>query len=310
MGKRGLGRGLAALISDTMPEEREGAVREIPVAQIVPNPYQPRTLFDPLKMEELIASVREHGILQPVLVRRAGHERYQLVAGERRFRAAQSAGLEVVPALVKEVTEREQLEMAVVENVQREDIGVMEAARAYRRLMDEFDMTQEMVAQRVGKSRSGVANTVRLLSLPEEVQFSVERGEITEGHARALLTAEDEASILRAWQIVLKKRLSVRDTESLARDIKTGALSAGDPAALPSSPGKSSVKDSALGSESRRVTFSDPNEAALSDTLQQALGTKVTIRRTSREEGRIEIEFYSNQELDRLTELLIHGRYE
>src|ERR1051325_6862145 len=154
MEKRGLGRGLAALISDTMTEAGESQGRELPIQQIAANPHQPRTLFDPLKMEELVASVREHGILQPVLVRRIGHERYQLVAGERRYRAAQQAGLAVIPALVRECTEREQLEMAVVENVQREDIGPLEAARAYRRLIDEFQMTQETVSQRVGKSRS------------------------------------------------------------------------------------------------------------------------------------------------------------
>src|SRR5262249_44076276 len=147
-----------------------GQVHEIPVTQVEANPYQPRVLFDPEKMADLVASVQEHGILQPVLVRRVGPDRYQLVAGERRFRAAQKAGLSSIPAVVKECTEREQLEMAVVENLQREDIGVLEAARAYRRLIDEFAMTQDTVSQRVGKSRSAVANTLRLLKLPEEVQ--------------------------------------------------------------------------------------------------------------------------------------------
>ena len=191
MEKKGLGRGLAALISDSMAEGDGAQVRELPVSHIVANPFQPRTLFDPLKQEELVASIREHGVLQPVLVRRVGHERFQLVAGERRFRAAQAAGLTTIPALVKECSDREQLEIAIVENVQREDIGVIEAARAYRRMIDEFNMTQDMVSQRVGKSCSAVANMLRLLSLPEQVQDSVELGEISEGHGRALMMAED-----------------------------------------------------------------------------------------------------------------------
>src|ERR1041385_5746847 len=220
MEKRGLGRGLAALISDTMSEDTQAQVLEIPIDQIVANPFQPRTLFDPIKQEELVASIREHGVLQPILVRRVGHERYQLVAGERRYRATHVAGLPTIPALVKDCTEREQLEIAVVENVQREDIGPLEAARAYRRMSDEFGMTQETIAQRVGKSRTSITNTLGLLDLPEAVQESIERGEITEGHARALKTIRDTPSLLRAWQVVLKRGLSVRETEKLARELR------------------------------------------------------------------------------------------
>jgi ParB family chromosome partitioning protein len=309
MEKRGLGRGLAALIPEA-PEagESSGLVREIPIDQVAANPYQPRTLFDPLKMEELVASVREHGILQPVLVRRVGHERYQLVAGERRFRAAQAAGLAVVPALIREVSEREQLEMAVVENVQREDIGVMEAARAYRRLIDEFGMIQDTVAQRVGKSRSAISNTLRLLDLPEIVQESVERGDISEGHARALLMAKEEAAILRVWQMVIKnmdRRLSVRETEKMAREMLS-----------PNSSGQNAVQ---AGGKEKRVQNdrgerdgdylgADPNEAAVADLLQQALGTKVSIRHAAGGTGRIEIEFYSRHDLNRLVDLLLNER--
>ena len=214
MQKHGLGRGLSALIpenrlanSDSLiAAEADGAVRQIPVAQVEANPYQPRTLFDPEKMADLVASVREHGILQPVLVRKMAPERYQLVAGERRFRAAERAGLPSVPAIVKDCTDREQLEMAVVENLQREDIGAIEAARAYRRLIDEFEMTQDSIAQRVGKSRSAVANVLRLLKLPNEVQESVEQGEISEGHARALMMAESVPAILHAWNATTMPR--------------------------------------------------------------------------------------------------------
>lgn len=304
MEKRGLGRGLAALISETASEESGAQVQALPLGQIAPNPFQPRTLFDPLKMEELVASVREVGILQPVLVRRVGHERYQLVAGERRFRAAQAAGLTSVPALVKEISEREQLEMAVVENVQREDIGVMEAARAYRRLIDEFQMTQETVSHRVGKSRTSVANTLRLLQLPEEVQDSIERGEISEGHGRALLMAESDEAILHTWRNVLKRHLSVRDAEKLAREARERAVSASSPL----TPGLSSA--TANGDSARNSPFAppDPHEASVTDALQQALGTKVTLRRGAGGAGRIEIEFYSAQELERVVEVLLQGR--
>ena len=199
-------------------------------------------------------------------------ERYQLVAGERRFRAAEKAGLATIPAIVKDCTDREQLEMAVVENLQREDIGAIEAARAYRRLIDEFEMTQDTVAQRVGKSRSAIANVLRLLRLPDEVQESVEQGEITEGHARALMMAEFSPAILHAWHETRRKHLSVRETEQLAR--KSREAMRGRQAA-----GRSGVE---AGREQRRATAPaaadrpDPNEADVTDRLQQALGTKVS----------------------------------
>lgn len=304
MEKRGLGRGLSALIPESQALDREGQVREIPVGQVVANPYQPRILFDPIKMEELVASIREHGILQPVLMRQVGHERYQLIAGERRFRAAQIAGLRVIPALVKESDERESLEMAIVENVQREDIGVMEAARAYKRMTDEFGMSLDTISQRVGKSRSAISNTTRLLDLPEEIQESLECGEITEGHGRAILTAGVREDILRVWQAVVKKRLSVRETEKLARELKTATLSQTDVAISSQAVignGASGVANSEPNSRFPRL---DPNESAVAEALQQALGTKVTLRHTSGGAGRIEIEFYSAQERDRLVELL------
>ncbi len=305
MEKRGLGRGLSALISDSMDEQQGAQVREIPISGIVPNPFQPRTLFDPLKQEELVASIKEHGILQPVLVRRIGHERYQLVAGERRFRAAQAAGLTVVPALVKDVEDKQQLEIAIVENLQREDIGVMEAARAYRRMIDEFQMTQESIAQRLSKSRSSVANTLRLLNLPEEVQDCIERGEISEGHGRALMMAEDSATILKALQNVLKRRLSVRDTEKLAREMRSSALSS-------TSASPSNTSDLGAGSGApasprhvERSSASDPNESALLDELQQMVQTKVALRRLPHGSGRIEIEFYSGDDLARILETIL-----
>jgi ParB family chromosome partitioning protein len=296
-----LGRGLAALIQETTGEAGGGQVREIPIAQIVANPYQPRGLFDPITMQNLVDSVKEHGILQPILVRAIGHERYQIVAGERRFRAAQEAGLQAVPALVRECDEREMLEIAVVENIQREDINPIEAARAYRRLIDEFGMTQETVKIRVGKSRSTVANTLRLLRLPDEVQESLEAGEITEAHGRTLLMAEDPEAIIYAWRIVVKKQLTVRDTEQLVKRVcnrsTMGAAENGNRA----DPAVDTAADRAVRPGSGVL---DPHEAGLVERLHEILGTKVSLRRTSNGGGRIEIEFYSPSDLERVAELL------
>ena len=298
MEKRGLGRGLSALIPEMAPEEEpiQGATAEIEIALIAPNPYQPRAYFDPEKMAELVASVKQHGILQPILLRPLDSGRFELIAGERRFRAAQSAGLTTIPALVREMLPKEQLEIAVVENLQREDIGPMEAARAYRRLMDEFFMTQDTVSQRVGKSRSSIANTLRLLSLPDEAQDSVERGEISEGHARALLAAESEEAILHGLKTVIKKRLSVRDTEKLAKELRERAKSANNGVVL----------DKAVVSGEIRNGI-DPNEADIADRLRQALGTKVALKRFPGGGGRIEIEFFSAPEFERVVELLLGG---
>lgn len=305
MEKRGLGRGLSALIPDSMEETQGGQVRELPLAEIVPNPYQPRTLFDPLKQEELVASIKEHGILQPILVRRIGHERYQLVAGERRFRAAQAAGLAVVPALVKEVEDRQQLEIAIVENLQREDIGVMEAARAYRRMIDEFQMTQEMVAQRLSKSRSSIANTLRLLNLPEEAQDAIERGEISEGHGRALMMAETPEAIQKALQMVVKRNLSVRDTEKLARELRAAAMSSSSSAGASNLLPRTESAESAAARLGERPALSDPNESALLEELQQMVQTKVALRRMPNGSGRLEIEFYSGDDLARILETIL-----
>ena len=305
MEKRGLGRGLSALISDSMDDRQGAQVREIPLTEIVPNPYQPRTLFDPLKQEELVASIKEHGILQPILVRRVGHERYQLVAGERRFRAAQAAGLTVVPALIKEVEDKQQLEIAIVENLQREDIGVMEAARAYRRMIDEFQMTQETVAQRLAKSRSSIANTLRLLNLPEEVQDCIERGEISEGHGRALMMAEESTAILKALQQVLRRGLSVRETEKMAREMRASAQAAAPGVLKVSADPRLNTDDSDLTGRSERSGGSDPNESSLLDELQQMVQTKVALRRMPNGSGRIEIEFYTGEDLARILETIL-----
>ena len=291
MEKRGLGRGLAALISDSAPTKTGGEVISIPLTQLTANPYQPRTQFDIEKMEELTASIREHGILQPILVIKIGHEQYELVAGERRFRAAQTAGLSIIPALVKEFSKQEQLEVAIIENLQREDIGVMETARAYRNLIDEFGLQQDAIAQRVGKSRSAISNTLRLLKLPQEIQESVELGEISEGHARALLTATEKETMLAVWKSITQKSLTVRDVERLCRvSHETPKEKTVEPNHQP---------------ESVAAQRADPNEVAFAVQLQEKLGTKVSIRRMTASSGKIEIEFYSTDELERIGEILL-----
>ena len=302
MGKRGLGKGLSALIAETSGGEQDGRVREVPVTQVTPNPYQPRTLFDPIKMEELASSIKEHGILQPILLREIGHERFQIVAGERRFRAAQSAGLTLVPAIIKECGERDLLEMAVIENVQRDDIGAMEAARAYRRMIDEFGMTQETVSRRVGKSRSSVANVLRLLDLPEFVQDSLERNEITEGHGKALLKLRDDSPALeRAWQRTVQGQLSVRATEKVVEDLLASVQFSARTASASSTEGTNGSA-SLLSSGS---LLTDPHEASLVETLRQRFGTKVYVRRDAKGGGRLELEFYNEEDLERLSEILL-----
>ncbi len=296
MEKRGLGRGLAALLTDSVTgTDSDAHVREIPINQITANPMQPRTLFDPIKLQELCLSIQEHGVLQPVLLRRVAHDSYQLLAGERRLRAAQQAGLTIIPALVRECNDHQQLEIAIVENLQREDIGAIESARAYKRMADEFNMTQEAIAARVGKSRAAIANTLGLLDLPEEVQDSIETGQISEGHARALKGLKDPAAIVLMWHSVLKRGLSVRDTERLVRESRTATT---ELAARPNGTGA----DAAIAPPRQ-----DANEAKVLEILQETLKTRVTLRKQSNGAGRIEIEFYSEEDLDRIVEQLIPG---
>lgn len=279
MEKRGLGKGLSALLSSSMAEEDAASVREVRVEQIRPNPYQPRRSFDPQKQAELVQSIREQGILQPVLLRRIAVDSYELIAGERRFRAAAEAGLTVIPAIVRECTDTQMLELALIENIQREDISPVEAALAYQRLINEFGMTQQEVARRVGKAQPTIANTLRLLSLPPPVLDSLSRGEISEGHARSLLQVAPEAR-LSAWETVVRRRLTVRETERLAREMRDGLP---DPLAAPPRTDAAHAKD--------------PHYVAVEETLRAALGTKVSLK-WSGEIGRIEIEFYSEEQLE------------
>ena len=298
---RGLGRGLDALIppapSGTAPQGgQEGTqvhagVLTVPVTDIIPNPRQPRTSIPAEALSELAASIREHGMIQPLIVTRArpnGPARYQLIAGERRWRAAQMAGLEAVPVLVKEATSQQLLELALVENIQRADLGPLEEAAAFQALMTEFRLSQQDVAERVGKSRVAIANTVRLLNLPASLKALLSDGALTEGHARALLGLSSPEAMTQAAEQVVARDLTVRQTEELVRRLQT-VIDARD--VDPEEPAPLGDSDALL---TRRL------EASFRD----ALGTKVALTR-GRKGGRLVIHFYSDEELQAIYEQIV-----
>ena len=284
MEKRVLGRGLNALI-----QENSGLVKEkvfeskihqgitiIPIEKIKANKYQPRGDFDNKSIEDLSISIKEKGFIQPILVRsRQGC--YELIAGERRLRAAKVLKLKEMPAIIKEATDLDSLEISIIENVQRESLNPIDQAKAYKRLSDEFDITQDKIADTIGKDRATVANILRLLKLPQKIQEYVSRGTLSMGHARALLSLNSTTEQTRLCTKVMKNDLSVRDTERYAKTW--------------SSPKK---KD---------VSGKDPNLTSIEESLSQVLGTKVKIAR-SKKGGKIEIEFYSDKELEKIVTLL------
>jgi ParB family chromosome partitioning protein len=278
MSERGLGRGLGALI----PRPSVG-LREVPVDAIRPNPRQPRTHFDEQELTELAQSIREHGVLQPVLVSQQADGAFQLITGERRWRAVQLAGFATVPAMVKEATPRSSLELALVENIQRRDLNPLEEAHAFRALMDEHGLTQEQLGQRIGKSRVSITNTLRLLHLPEPVREALAGGSLTEGHARAILMANGESARLQVLERVLADHLSVRDTEALARAMNTRRERATPEVRM------------------------DPDVERLEDAFRQALGTRVRLVK-GRRGGRLVITFFSDDELQGLYEAIVRGR--
>jgi ParB family chromosome partitioning protein len=277
---QGLGRGLAALIPQRVPTN--GGSIEIPLARIRENPRQPRLRMDDEALVGLAESIHQHGVIQPILVTET-IDGYTLVAGERRVRAARMAGLDRIPAIVRQLADRQQLELALVENLQREDLDPMEAARAYRQLMDEFSFTQEDLATRVGRARSTVANTLRLLELHPAVQDALAAGSISEGHARALGGLPPEAQAL-AVATVVADDLSVRQTEELVRRVREPR---GEMAAASATP-------------------ADPDVERVEEDLRRSLGTKVRLTRTRRG-GRIVIEYFGDDELTRLYERLVGG---
>ncbi len=280
MNKRsGLGKGLEALIPTA--QEPAGGVAQVPVAAIAPNPMQPRTALDPEALAELAASIREHGLIQPLVVTRQGPERYQLIAGERRWQAARLAGLSSVPVMIKEATSQQMLELALVENIQRADLNPLEEAAAFRQLVDEFGLTQEQVADRVGKSRVAVTNTLRLLRLPAEVRQALADGTIREGHARVLLALPTPQAQLAALQIVVERDLSVRQAEELVRRLL----------AEPAPP--------------RPREETSPAAQALEQQFRDSLGTKVNLYRSRKGRGRLVIHFYSEEELQAIYDLIV-----
>jgi ParB family chromosome partitioning protein len=276
----GLGRGLSSLI----PQRSQHApITEIPIERIRPNPRQPRQRMDPAELDSLASSIREHGVLQPILVTET-LDGYQLVAGERRFRASQQAGLERIPAVIRQLADRDQLELALVENLQREDLGPMEEAHAYQALSSEFAMTHDQIAQRVGRAKSTITNTIRLLDLDTSVQQALLDGRLSAGHARAIggLPTEQQARVVSS---VVDQEFSVRQTEELVRRLR--------------------VPRAATAPATSRRTL-DPDLERVEDELRRHLGTKVTLAR-SRKGGRIIIEFYSDEELGQLYDRLIGG---
>jgi len=284
--KKVLGRGLSALLTGTTPSAgapgagRDPGFLQIPMESIRAGSLQPRRTFSPGALEELVASIREKGVLQPVLVRPTP-DGYELVAGERRFRAAEAAGLSTVPAVVRRLSDREALEAALVENIQRTDLNAIELAEGYQRLVRDFSLSQEQVAERVGKDRATVANTVRLLKLPPPVRQAVEDGRLSAGHARALLSAPPEhASAI--CETVLRRGLSVRETERLC--------------------GSAGKRKAAV-----RPAPSDAHRKSLEEELSRRGGTRVRLRGTLKK-GRVEISYFSPEELDRLCDVLFRGR--
>jgi len=278
-----LGKGLRALIPDIPPEEDEQRIKtisEIEVSTISPNPFQPREEFDEIALEDLKNSIAEKGIIQPITVRKLDSG-YQLIAGERRLRAVTALGLESIPAYVLNVkSDEDLLELSLIENIQREDLNPIDIARGYHKLLTDCELTQDMVAKKVGKDRSTVANFLRLLKLPTAIQDSLRKKEIDMGHARALITIEDNEIQLKIWKDLVKNKLSVRKVENIAKQSKNK---------------KELKKDN----ESQKSFFVIEAE----NKLQEKFGTKVIIN-LNKDKGKIEIEFYSEEELDRLLEIM------
>ncbi len=275
MQRRALGKGLKALIPVT--DEKSGGVFEIAVEDVRPNRYQPRKIFDDLKLTELVNSIREKGVVQPIIVQKSDSG-YELIAGERRWRAAQKAGLNKIPAIIKEVSSEESLELALIENIQRENLNPIEEARAYYRLSDEFHQTQEDIAKKVGKDRSSVANFLRLLKLPKEIQDSISNEELTMGHARALLSLDSAKEQIFLKNRIVKRKMSVREVESYVNRNK---------------------ETKREGSKKKADIFKD----RLEGELQRFFGTDVRIIK-GRNRGKIEIIFYNDEDLERIIELI------
>ena len=299
--KKGLGKGLSALMAEK-EKEVSGALdtaqtaasvstagsgeMEVDIEKLLPNPHQPRTEFDKEALQELADSIKENGVIQPVLVEKADGDNYYIIAGERRTRAAKLAGLTKIPVRVQKFTEEKKLEVALIENIQREDLNALEEALAYRKLMDMCGITQDEVARRVGKNRTTVTNSLRLLKLPEDMQTSLANNEITAGHARALLSVTNVSDQRILFARILGQDLSVRETERQAAELNDGGK-----AAVKAKPKKAAEKK-------------DPDIASIEEKFIEALGTKVQLK-GSLDKGSVQIDYFSRDDLDRIFDILV-----
>ena len=295
--KRALGRGLSALLEDSGTDitsksslgddssKSAGAVAMLSVDQIEVNPFQPRTVFEREALLELANSIKEHGVIQPVTVRKLGYDKYQLISGERRFRASQAAGLNEVPAYIRIANDQAMLEMALVENIQRRNLDPIEVAISYQRLIDECELTQESLSQKVSKSRSSVANFLRLLKLPAEIQKAIQEGHLSMGHARAIISVADERLQKSIFKKILKDNLSVRQVEELVKNSSKNTNA--------SNSGKKKISN-VLSFEQQKIK----------QDLMDMFRAKVDIKRDASGKGKIVIEFDSDDDLDRISDLL------
>jgi len=290
MSRKALGRGLEALIPDfergTEEESSASGVMELPLEELEPGPLQPRRQFDPEALSELAQSIREHGVVQPIIAQLGHNQRYEIICGERRWRAAREAGLKKIPVILREATSTERLQLALIENVHRQDLNPIEEAQAYQRLIREFGLSQEAVAQKVGKNRASVANYLRLLKLSRAIQQDLIAGRLSFGHARALLGLESEKDQEALRTLIVKKGLSVREAEAWVRARQTPRRKNAAPA------GRRPRKDVFL--------------AALERDLERKLGTQVTIQ-PSKKGGRLILTFYSDEDLTRIRDMILGG---
>ena len=281
MDNKVLGKGLAALIPERSDFQKSESVAHLKTSLIKDNRLQPRAYYDEEKLKDLIASIKEKGVLQPILVRKLGTE-YEVIAGERRLKAARALNLEEIPVIIKTVTDREALVLALVENIQREELNAIEEAQGFKRLIEEFEFTQESVAQSVGKDRSTITNLLRLLRLPDEIQKSIFENKISVGHARALLSIEDKKDQKKIFERILSQGLSVREAERLTKHSSDEATTGGK---------------LRKGSKDRDITI-------LEEELQHLLGTKVTVQAGPKNKGKLIVEYYSLDDLDRILGIL------
>ena len=285
--QRGLGRGLGALIDDFTVSEEQGTVSKLPLQKIEPNPNQPRREFDPVALQELSDSIRELGIVQPITLRDQGDGTYLIIAGERRWRASQMAGLTHIPAYVRTVDDENMMEMALIENIQREDLNALEIALAYQHLLEQYNLTQERLSERVGKNRSTITNYLRLLKLPATIQMGLKDRRLEMGHARALLAIDDPKLQIRAYNEIVENGLSVHKVEEMVKELSEGG----------------SVKTS---SGRLKGTASKSNEeyGILRESLSRFFQTKVQLTCSDKGKGKIVIPFANEREMERIIEIL------